>query len=118
MAYIYLFAMPAADTYRGEKPLALQVAKTLNGDLSHLAYFRTQEGLFYLNPRVPLPVYEHAADLMGAIHEHDIEWVLLRRKDLASIAIPNQVVLGEPSFPWEDENQKKDKVVLVKVTAP
>ena len=118
MAYIYLFAMPAADAYRGEKPLALQVAKTLDGDLRHLAYFRTEEGLFYLNPRAPLPEYEHAADLMGAIHEHDIEWVLLRRKDLASIAIPNQVVLSEPSFPWEDENQKKDKVVLVKVTAP
>src|SRR5215472_8128930 len=118
MAYIFLFAMPAADAYRGEKPLALQVAKTLNGDLSQLAYFRTQEGLFYLNPRAPLPQYEHAADLIGAIHEHHIEWVLLRRKDLPSIAIPNEVVLSEPSFPWEDEDQEKDKVVLVKVTEP
>ncbi|HEY2485939.1 MAG TPA: glycosyltransferase family 39 protein [Candidatus Binataceae bacterium] len=116
MAYIYLFAMPAADAYRGEKPLALQVAKTLDGDLSHLAYFRTEEGLFYLKPRAPLPEYEHVADLIGAIHDHDIEWVLLRRKDLAAIAIPNQVVLSEPSFPWEDEDQKKNKVVLVKVT--
>jgi 4-amino-4-deoxy-L-arabinose transferase-like glycosyltransferase len=116
MAYIYLFAMPAADAYRGEKPLALQVTKTLDGDLSHLAYFRTEEGLFYLNPRVPLPEYEHAADLINAIHDHDIEWVLVRRKDLAAIAIPNQVVISEPSFPWEDEDQKKNKVVLVKVT--
>jgi hypothetical protein len=118
MAYIYLFAMPAADAYRGEKPLALQVAKTLDGDLSHLAYFRTEEGLFYLNPPAPLPEYEHAADLMGAIRDHDIRWVLVRRKDLAAIATPNQVVLGEPSFPWEDEDQKKNKVVLVKVTDP
>jgi len=118
MAYIFLFAMPAADVYRGEKPLALEVAKTLNGDLSHLAYFRTQEGLFYLNPRAPLPEYEHTADLIGAIHEHHVEWVLLRRKDLPSIDIPNEVVLSEPSFPWEDEDQKKDKVVLVKVTDP
>jgi hypothetical protein len=116
MAYIYLFAMPAADAYRGEKPLALQVAKTLDGDLSHLAYFRTEEGLFYLNPRVPLPEYEHEADLINAIHDHDIEWVLVRRKDLAAIATPNQVVLSEPSFPWEDEDQKKNKVVLIKVT--
>jgi 4-amino-4-deoxy-L-arabinose transferase-like glycosyltransferase len=116
MAYIYLFAMPAADAYRGEKPLALQVAKTLDGDLSHLAYFRTEEGLFYLNPRVPLPEYEHVADLINAIHDHDIEWVLVRRKDLAAIATPNQVVLSEPSFSWEDEDQKKNKVVLVKVT--
>ena len=116
MAYIYLFAMPAADAYRGEKPLALQVAKTLDGDFSHLAYFRTEEGLFYLNPRVPLPEYEHGADLISAIHDHDIEWVLIRRKDLAAIATPNQVILSEPSFSWEDEDQKKDKVVLVKVT--
>ena len=118
MAYIYLFAMPAADAYRGEKPLALQVVKTLDDDLSHLAYFRTEEGLFYLNPRVPLPVYEHAADLTSAIHDHDVEWVLVRRKDLAAIATPNQVVLSEPSFPWEDEDQEKNKVVLIKVTTP
>jgi len=118
MAYIYLFAMPAADAYRGEKPLALQVSKTLDGDLSHLAYFRTEEGLFYLNPPAPLPEYEHVADLIGAIRDHDIRWVLIRRKDLAAIATQNQVVLGEPSFPWEDEDQKNNKVVLVKLTDP
>jgi 4-amino-4-deoxy-L-arabinose transferase-like glycosyltransferase len=118
MAYIYLFAMPAADAYRGEKPLALQVAKTLDGDLSRLAYFRTEEGLFYLNPRAPLPEYEQVADLIGAIHDHNIEWVLVRRRDLAAIATPNQVVLSEPSFPWEDEDQRRNKVVLVKLTIP
>jgi 4-amino-4-deoxy-L-arabinose transferase-like glycosyltransferase len=118
MDYIYLFAMPAADAYRGEKPLALQVTKTLDGDLSRLAYFRTEEGLFYLNPRAPLPEYERAADLMSVIHDHDIEWVLVRRKDLAAIATPNEVVLSEPSFPWEDEDQKRNKVVLVKLTKP
>jgi hypothetical protein len=118
MAYIYLFAMPAADAYRGEKPLALQVAKTLDGDLSRLAYFRTEEGLFYLNPRAPLPEYEQVADLIGAIHNRGIEWILVRRKDLAVIATPNQVVLSEPSFRWEDEDQKGNKVVLVKLTKP
>jgi 4-amino-4-deoxy-L-arabinose transferase-like glycosyltransferase len=118
MAYIYLFAMPAADAYRGEKPLALQVAKTLDGDLSRLAYFRTEEGLFYLDPRAPLPEYDQAADLTAAIRDHNIEWVLVRRKDLAAIATPNQVVLSEPSFPWEDEDQKRNKVVLVRLTNP
>jgi 4-amino-4-deoxy-L-arabinose transferase-like glycosyltransferase len=118
MAYIYLFAMPAADAYRGEKPLAVQVTKTLDGDLSHLAYFRTEEGLFYLNPRAPLPEFEHMPDLIDAIHDHGIEWILVRRKDVTAMAIPNEVVLSEPSFPWEDEDQKKNKVVLVKVTQP
>jgi 4-amino-4-deoxy-L-arabinose transferase-like glycosyltransferase len=118
MAYIYLFAMPAADAYRGEKPLALQVAKTLDGDLSRLAYFRTEEGLFYLNPRAPVPEYERMPDLVAAIHDHDIEWILVRRKDVTAIAIPNEVVLSEPSFPWEDEDQKNNKVVLVKLTRP
>jgi 4-amino-4-deoxy-L-arabinose transferase-like glycosyltransferase len=118
MAYIYLFAMPAADAYRGEKPLALQVAKTLDGDLSHLAYFRTEEGLFYLNPHAPLPEYEHPADLLDAIRDHDVAWVLVRRRDLPAITTPNQLVLSEPSFPWEDQDQKKNKVVLVKVTSP
>jgi 4-amino-4-deoxy-L-arabinose transferase-like glycosyltransferase len=118
MAYIYIFAMPAADAYRGEKPLAFQVLKKLDGDTSHLAFFRTQESLFYLNPPHPLPQFEHARDLMNAIQNQSIDWVIVRKKDISAIKAPTQVEAVEPSFPWEDETQQRDKVALVKVERP
>ena len=118
MAYIYIFAMPAADAYRGEKPLASQILKTLDGDMSHLAFFRTQESLFYLNPPRPLPQFEKQRDLAAAIQNGGITWIIVRRKDVPTIAAPTEVVLGEESFPWEDEDQVRNKVVLVKVSRP
>ena len=118
MAYIYLFAMPAADAYRDEKPLASQVLATLHGDTSHLAYFRTQEGLFYLNPPAPLPQFEKAPDLANAIQHNGIDWIIVRRKDVPAISAPTETVLSEQSFPWEDEDQLRNKVVVVQVKHP
>jgi len=118
MAYIYLFAMPAADAYRDEKPLASQILATLHGDTSHLAYFRTQEGLFYLNPPAPLPQFEKAPDLANAIQQNGIDWIIVRRKDVPAISAPTETVLSEQSFPWEDEDQLKNKVVVVQVKHP
>ncbi len=117
LAYIYIFAMPAADAYRGEKPLAYQVLQKLDGDTSHLAFFRTQESLFYLNPPRPLPQFERKADLMNAIQNSGIDWIIVRRKDLSAISVPAQIVLSEPSFPWESEDQARNKVVLVRVNS-
>ncbi|MGO9606826.1 MAG: ArnT family glycosyltransferase [Candidatus Binataceae bacterium] len=115
MAYIYVFAMPAADEYRGEKPFATQTLHQLGGDLSHVAFYRTQESLFYLNPPQPLPQYERLPDLINAIQNDGIAWVIVRRKDLPTIGVPTEVELSEPSFPWEDEEQLRNKVVLVKI---
>src|SRR5208282_5936078 len=115
MAYIYVFAMPAADAYRGEKPFAAQTLRQLNGDLTHVAYYRTQESLFYLNPPQPLPQYERLPDLMNAIQNGRVSWVIVQRKDLPTIGLPVEVELSEPSFPWEDEEQLRNKVVLLRI---
>lgn len=115
MAYIYIFAMPAADAYRGEKPLAFEIRKVLGGDLSHLAFFRTQEGFFYLDPGHPLPQFDRSRELSEAIANQGIGWIVVRRKDLAAIGTPYEVIVGEQSFPWEAEDQLRNKVVLVRI---
>jgi 4-amino-4-deoxy-L-arabinose transferase-like glycosyltransferase len=115
MGYIYVFAMPAADAYRGEKPFASQVVAKLNGDFSHLAYFRTEEGLFYLNPPNPVLEFERKPDLIKAIQDGGIEWVIIRRKDIDAVVEHADVIVAEPSFPWEDEDQQRNKVVLLRV---
>ncbi len=67
MAYIYIFAMPAAEAYRGEKPFGYAVLNKIGGSTDHLVLFKTQGPLFYLNPPNPLPEFDDKQDLQDAI---------------------------------------------------
>ncbi len=118
MTYIFIFAMPAAEAYRGEKPFGLQVMQVLNGDTSHLALYRTLGPLFYLNPPHPLPEFERKADLESAIANKNVRWFIVRRRDLPTLSVPTQVMFAEASFPWEDDENYRNKVMLVRVDAP
>jgi hypothetical protein len=117
MLYIYVFAMPAADAYRGEKPFGLQTLQLLHGDTSHLVLYRTEGPLFYLNPPAPLPEFDHPGDLKSALASGDIRWMIVRRRDVPSLGIPETELLHEASFPWETPEQVRNKVVLLKVSA-
>jgi 4-amino-4-deoxy-L-arabinose transferase-like glycosyltransferase len=118
MTYVFIFAMPAAEAYRGEKPFGLQVMQVLNGDTSQLALYRTLGPLFYLNPPHPLPEFERKADLEAAIARNNIRWFIVRRRDLPTLDVPTQVMFAEASFPWEDDENYRNKVMLVRVSAP
>jgi 4-amino-4-deoxy-L-arabinose transferase-like glycosyltransferase len=118
MTYVFIFAMPAAEAYRGEKPFGLQVLQVLNGNTSELALYRTLGPLFYLNPPHPLPLFERKADLEAAIAKDSIRWFIVRRRDLPALGVPTQVMFAEASFPWEDDENYRNKVMLVRVNAP
>jgi 4-amino-4-deoxy-L-arabinose transferase-like glycosyltransferase len=113
MAYIYIFAMPAADAYRGEKPFALQTLRLLDGDTSKLVLYRTLGPLFYLNPPTPIPLLTKLPDLQNAISNDGVRWMIVRRRDLPELDVPMKVDLAEVSFPWEDAEQTRNKVLLV-----
>jgi len=116
MLYIFVFAMPAADAYRGEKPFGLQTLQLLRGDTSHLALYRTEGPLFYLNPPAPLPEFNHLRDLKSALANDDIRWMIVRRRDVPSLGVPATELLHEASFPWETPEQVRNKVVLLKIS--
>ena len=116
MLYIFVFAMPAADAYRGEKPFGLQTLQLLRGDTSHLALYRTEGPLFYLNPPAPLPEFNHLRDFKSALANDDIRWMIVRRRDVPSLGIPATELLHEASFPWETPEQVRNKVVLLKIS--
>jgi 4-amino-4-deoxy-L-arabinose transferase-like glycosyltransferase len=115
MAYIYIFAMPAADAYRGEKPFGLKTVALLHENLGHLVLYKTEGPLFYLNPPAPLPEFDHLWDLRSAIASGDFHWIIARRRDLSSLGVPTTEVLQEASFPWETPEQVRNKVVLLKI---
>jgi 4-amino-4-deoxy-L-arabinose transferase-like glycosyltransferase len=118
MIYVFIFAMPAAEAYRGEKPFGLQVMQVLNGNTSQLALYRTLGPLFYLNPPHPLPLFERRADLETAIAKRNIRWFIVRRRDLPTLSVATQVMFAEASFPWEDDENYRNKVMLVRVGGP
>jgi len=118
LAYIYMFAMPAAEAYRGEKPFGYAVLSKIGNRTDKLALFNTQGPLFYLNPPKPLPEFEKKRDLSDAIANAGIEWFIVRRRDMPSLDVPTTVELSEASFPWENDYESRNKVVLVRVSPP
>ena len=103
MAYIYIFAMPAAEAYRGEKPFGYAVLNKIGGATDHLVLFKTQGPLFYLNPPNPLPEFDKKQDLQDAIAKGDAKWMIVRRRDMPKLDTPTTVELSEASYPWEND---------------
>lgn len=115
MAYIYIFAMPAAEAYRGEKPFGYAVLNKLGGSTDQLVLFKTEGPLFYLNPPKPIPEFENKQDLQDAIAKKSVRWMIVRRRDMPELDTPTTVELGEASYPWETDYNYRNKVVLVRV---
>jgi 4-amino-4-deoxy-L-arabinose transferase-like glycosyltransferase len=117
MIYIYIFATPAAEAYRGEKPFAYQVLNRIGSQTSQLGLYRTVGPLFYLDPPQPLPEFDKPRDLANAVNAGKIEWVIVRRRDLASVSLPTEVIAEEAWYPWESDDQRRNKVVLARIQA-
>ncbi|HEY6298557.1 MAG TPA: glycosyltransferase family 39 protein [Candidatus Binatus sp.] len=115
MAYIYIFAMPAAEAYRGEKSFGYAVLNKIGGSTDHLVLFKTEGPLFYLNPPKPLPEFDEKQDLREAIAKGDAKWMIVRRRDMPKLDTPTTIELSEASYPWETDYNFRNKVVLVRL---
>jgi 4-amino-4-deoxy-L-arabinose transferase-like glycosyltransferase len=115
MAYLFLVALPAADVYRNEKPFAEEVRRRLSSETAGLALYRTREPVFYLRLSDPIPEYETVAALAAAVRDGGVRWLLLRRRDLAGLGLSGTVEASEASFPWEGEDQRGNKVLLLRL---
>ncbi len=115
MTYIYIFAMPAAEAYRGEKPFGYAVLNKIGGSTEQLVLFKTEGPLFYLNPPKPLPEFDNPQDLQNAIAKGNVRWMIVRRRDMPKLDTAATVELSEASYPWETDYNYRNKVVLVRV---
>ena len=119
MVYLFIFAMPAAEAWRSQKPFASRVAKLLGHDFSQLALFRLDAPangpLFYLDAPRPVPDFETSADLEGAVARGAIHWVIVRKRDLPDIGTAINIVDKEVVHPWESARSVPNKMVLVEV---
>lgn len=114
MVYIYIFAMPAAEAYRGEKDFALAALQKLNGDTGTLGFFKTVGPLFYMDPPKPIPKFDTTDDLAAAVRGGSVKWLIVRRRDLPLLGSP-AILTAEASYPWETDENYRNKVVLVRM---
>jgi 4-amino-4-deoxy-L-arabinose transferase-like glycosyltransferase len=118
ITYIYIFAMPAAEAYRGEKPFARVVMAKVGPDLSKLVFFRNLETFFYLEPYQPLAMFSYPTGVRRAAERGTAKWVIVRRRDLPELNLPGTVVAEEAIFPWQGAKGVRNSVVLIKLAPP
>ena len=115
LVFLFIFAMPKVEQYRGEQPFAQAVRAKLQGDLSTLAMFRIWgPGLvFYLSPGKPIPEFEDPADLTNFVRGNQVRWLIVRERDLPSLPLTGSAVVRETIFPWEKSSRTRNKYLLL-----
>lgn len=115
MTYVFVFAMPASNAYRGEKPFAAAVRRTIGTEDNKLAVYLTNGPIFYLGLPHPVPYYKSRTALGQAVKAGTIRWVIIKRRDIGTLDFPAKVVAGEPLFPFEEKRAELAKEVLLRV---
>jgi 4-amino-4-deoxy-L-arabinose transferase-like glycosyltransferase len=118
MTYYFVFAMPAADAWRGEKPFAHQVKGRVGAATDKLAFFKVVGPVFYLDSPKPVPEYGTLGDLDAAIGDGRVRWLVVRRRDLDRLNVPARVAASEPVYPWDPKEHILNSMVLVQVSPP
>lgn len=119
LGYLYIFAMPAADQWRGERSFAEAIRNRMGSATAGVVLYRSEGPIFYLGLPHPVPYYEDAARLRQDALAGSVRWVIVRRRDVASfesaVAIPATVAAREAAFPFEPRQHTLNKEVLVEL---
>jgi hypothetical protein len=115
LAYLFMFAMPAGDRWRGEKRFAEAARQLVSGRQAELASFKAQPPMFYLGFAKPVPEYETLPELKSAVRDRGVEWVILRRRDVPVLDMRARVAAFEPSYPWDSREHALNALVLMKL---
>jgi 4-amino-4-deoxy-L-arabinose transferase-like glycosyltransferase len=110
--YLFVFALPAADGYRTQRPFAAAVREALYPDPAGLALYRTSDIVYYLDPPEPLPEVHDPDDLRSALDDGAVRWLIVRRRDRDALGDGWSEVVGETIQPWEGPAQAAAKLLL------
>jgi 4-amino-4-deoxy-L-arabinose transferase-like glycosyltransferase len=115
MFYFFVFAMPAGDAFRSEKPFAAQARTLIGNDTTGLVFFRNQGPVFYLGLSQRVPEYQKLADLNSVVNSGRVRWIVIRRRDLGLLKFDAKPVAAETVFPWESKEHGRNAMVLLSV---
>jgi len=103
LLFLFVFALPGAERYRGEKGFARAVRTQLNGDMSRIIFYRYGGPglLFYLSPQRPILWSEEETDLARMMEGNPDRWVISRERELLDLHLRGSVVAREESRRWD-----------------
>lgn len=115
--YVFIFAFPAAEAFRGEKTFAQNVRTELKDDFTSLAIYKISptDLLYYLSAQQPILSFSDEAALVRWVESKSECWVILRNRDLASFPLQGSVVIRSQFFRWDKPQQPEFDRVLFRI---
>jgi 4-amino-4-deoxy-L-arabinose transferase-like glycosyltransferase len=113
MAFLYLFALPATEIYRTQKPFADAVKQKIGSETDRLALYGTREIVYYLDVPAPIAEYHTPEELQRGLREKSLRLIVLRRRDWECMKMNGKVLVAETIHPWESSELAKNKLLLV-----
>ncbi len=119
LLFLFVFALPGAERYRGEKGFAQAVRARLNGDVSRVVLYRTGGAglLFYLSAQEPILKYDDGMALARMLEDHPDHWVISLERDLVDLRLRGSVVAREESLRWDRPAPPRGHLVLFRPDA-
>ncbi|MGH7864820.1 MAG: ArnT family glycosyltransferase [Candidatus Binataceae bacterium] len=117
LAYVFLVAIPASETYRTEKPFAAAVRRHLAGHFAGLAILGAQAPVYYLHEPFAYSYFIARSKLLDAVRGGKVKYIIVSQRELSKLGFPVEVLVTEESFAWESKSTRKGKVSLVRVVA-
>lgn len=121
LAFLFLFgfALPGAERYRGEKGFAQAVRAQVKGDMSRVVLYRNggPSLLFYLSAPGPIPWYEDGVALAHMIEDNPDRWVISLEHDLLDLQLHGSLVAREETLRWDRPVSPRGPLVLFRPDA-
>jgi 4-amino-4-deoxy-L-arabinose transferase-like glycosyltransferase len=114
MFYLFVFALPAGDAWRGEKEFAQQVRAQIKGQERSLEFYNTGGPAFYLDLPYPVPYYSPRRAAVAG--EGPPQWLVTRVRDIQSLGPAANVVAREAVYPWDSKEHALNAMVLVRMS--
>jgi 4-amino-4-deoxy-L-arabinose transferase-like glycosyltransferase len=115
MAYWYLFALPATEIYRTQKPFAEAVKQKIGSETDRLALYGRGEIVYYLDAPAPITEYHTPEELQRGLREKSPRLIVLRRRDWECMKMNGKVLVAETIHRWESSELAQNKLLLVEV---
>ena len=109
---LYLFALPATEIYRTQKPFADAVKQQIGAAFDRVALYRTREIVHYLDAQAPIAEVHTPEELRRA---SEIRWVILHRRDWERLGMAGQVLVTETVYSWECVETEGTKLMMVEI---
>lgn len=114
LLFLFVFALPVVERYRGEKSFAQAVREEVKGDMSRVLLFKIWGPglLFYLAAPQPLFVYSGEATLAQVIEQNGDHWIILKDPDSHPLPSGSSAAKVSQFFKWQKPFLFNDYILL------